>query len=852
MVFNGKCYLVRGAPSKAFCSFVLAMSDHVSKLTTDLLIHELKDVTGWEYMGFYLGFGMADIKEIEQDHPDTARRRMEMLDRWMRKEVSPSWEMVIEALEKMSELRLAHQLREKYCTQQHKDEKPPTSTSEDQTDSQEIERVLKVDRNNIVAQQIEDFEDRYLVIVRNTEAVIKSGNPPGRDIEWFSDYYMSKEVTKVEELFDQLKPLDYLNCTMLEKIIKYFLKQDQLVVAEFNDYIQDLKKFKLSTSVQEFMESIEAAQRPLSETERPGTITVKLRLVGGWLTKTVNDLDKLLKVLFEDKSSVLSHIKIELGSVIITYLAPQTEVDSLITIVAGKISFMIQVGICELQIGDAVVTSTQSETSDLSFESFLIKSVLNNNINALNFLLDISTSPDAADGEGRTPLMFASQLGNSKAVSGLLKASANPNVPLRQNGATSLLFASLDGHSSIVGMLLNANANPNLQTVDGITPLFAASCRGHSDIVRLLLKANANPNLHTDNGATPLHLASGCGHSDIISLLLTANANPNSQDKIGVTPLYEASMNGHYDAVNLLLKANANPNLHLDNGATPLHTASYYGHSEIISLLLTANANPNSQDINGVTPLYAASMDGHYDAVNLLLKASADPNLHAHDGTTPLYDASGHGYFDIVSLLVKANANPNILADEGKTPLHVASMNGHCNVVNSLLEAGADSNLHTKEVRTPLMYACIKCHSQVVQLLMTSGADPNLQMAKGGITALMCACQVGCFESVELLLASGADPNLRSHDGVTALDLAACEGHDDIVDLIQTFELSHSSSTSPVLTATEVATNVDNEVLASLYKAMEKLLVEKTESFISAQYHKIEKVLPHKHEQELQ
>ena len=127
------------------------MSDHVSKLTTDLLIHELKDVTGWEYLGFYLGFGMADIKEIEQDHPDTARRRMEMLDRWMRKEVSPSWEMVIEALEKMSELRLAHQLREKYCTQQHKDEKPPTSMSEEQADSQAIERVLKVDRKDKVA-----------------------------------------------------------------------------------------------------------------------------------------------------------------------------------------------------------------------------------------------------------------------------------------------------------------------------------------------------------------------------------------------------------------------------------------------------------------------------------------------------------------------------------------------------------------------------------------------------------------------------------------------------------------------------------------------------------------------------
>ena len=235
------------------------MSDRVSKLTTDILVHELKDVTGWECLGFYLGFGMADIKEIEQDHPNTARRRMEMLDRWMRKEVSPSWEMVIEALEKMSELRLAHQLRGKYCTQQHKDEKPPTSMSEEQADSQAIVREIKVDRKDRVAREMEGVKDRYLVIVINTEAAIKSGNPSERDIEWFSDYYMSKEVTKVEELFDQLKPLDYLNYTMLEKMVKYFLKQDQPVVSELNDYIQDLEKFQQSTSVQEFMESIEAA-----------------------------------------------------------------------------------------------------------------------------------------------------------------------------------------------------------------------------------------------------------------------------------------------------------------------------------------------------------------------------------------------------------------------------------------------------------------------------------------------------------------------------------------------------------------------------------------------------------------
>ena len=232
----------------------------------DLLVHELKSVTRWQSLGNYLRLGMADIKEIEQDHPrDTARRRMEMLDRWMRKEVSPSWVMVIEALRKMSDIRLAHQLRKKYCT---KDEKPPTSMSKDQADSQATKRELKLHyRKDKVAQDMQGFEDRYFAIVRKTEEALEDTNPSVRDIKRFANYYLfyvSKEerekLTKVEDLFDQLEPFDYLNYTMLEKVIRQLLKQDQPVVSELNDCIQDLEKFKESTSVQEFMKSIEAAQ----------------------------------------------------------------------------------------------------------------------------------------------------------------------------------------------------------------------------------------------------------------------------------------------------------------------------------------------------------------------------------------------------------------------------------------------------------------------------------------------------------------------------------------------------------------------------------------------------------------
>ena len=93
------------------------MSDHISKLTTNLLEHELVKVTKRDQLGLFLGLDMADIKEIEQNHHELAHKRLAMLDKWTSKQGSASWEMVIEALENISELVLANQLREKYCAQ---------------------------------------------------------------------------------------------------------------------------------------------------------------------------------------------------------------------------------------------------------------------------------------------------------------------------------------------------------------------------------------------------------------------------------------------------------------------------------------------------------------------------------------------------------------------------------------------------------------------------------------------------------------------------------------------------------------------------------------------------------------
>ena len=503
---------------------------------------------------------------------------------------------------------------------------------------------------------------------------------------------MSKEILSVDELFDQLKPFYFLEYIMLEKIVKFFLLRTHSIADDLHDYLEQLECFKTSTTIRQFMESIEHAQQShqshcrSTTSERPRLCTVKLCLIGGWLDRTMDDLEKLLNEIFQDKRYVLTHLKIVRGSVIMTFSAPLPEAESLIVLLLEQSSFALQVGVSQLVVADTVIT--QSESSDSSFESFLLDSVKHNDLNLLKFLLSINTNPNAADQSNQTALHVASELNHGKSMILLLQANANPNLKDNE-GRTPLYIACREGHIQIVALLLENKAN--VETY-GYTPLYIASQNGHTDIISLLLKTNENLDIfdvydsigiasNTDTfsllceayrhfgsyGFTPLYVASEEGHAKVVFLLLEANADPNIQSSNDYyTPLCVASLNGHTDVVSLLLRANADPNLQSRNNCTPLNAASMNGHTDVITLLLKANADPNLQSVGGFTPLYAASDEGHAKVVSLLLEANADPNFQSRDSYTPLYAASRNNHTDIISLLLKANADPNLAFKESK------------------------------------------------------------------------------------------------------------------------------------------------------------------------------------------
>ncbi|KAL6438502.1 hypothetical protein ACFW04_004528 [Cataglyphis niger] len=85
--------------------------------------------------------------------------------------------------------------------------------------------------------------------------------------------------------------------------------------------------------------------------------------------------------------------------------------------------------------------------------------------------------------DGRTPLHYAADYGQSEVVRYLLEKGANANAT-DKHGITTLLAAIWEGHTNCVKLLLEKGAKPDGLTPDGTSYLDAAE----KDEIKQLLK----------------------------------------------------------------------------------------------------------------------------------------------------------------------------------------------------------------------------------------------------------------------------------------------------------------------------------------------------------------------------
>jgi ankyrin repeat protein len=144
----------------------------------------------------------------------------------------------------------------------------------------------------------------------------------------------------------------------------------------------------------------------------------------------------------------------------------------------------------------------------------LTEAAVRNDVAALRRILDNGHDAD----EGRdswTPLIWASRSGSIEAITLLLDAGADVNLPGSTGDnwdATPLQHAILERQPAAVRLLLDRGADLNRGAGPGsLAPLLLAAGDTDPTILTLLLAHGADPTVEDENGATPLSRAVSAG-----------------------------------------------------------------------------------------------------------------------------------------------------------------------------------------------------------------------------------------------------------------------------------------------------------------------------------------------------
>ena len=533
----------------------------------------------------------------------------------------------------------------------------PSNTPHPQTlrlDSNEEKKILDT---------LQDLHECFVSLVTKVknalEEQIHRGELTIRTLTQFIQTYMHwKNVEKLNiiedlnELFTKLhRYFDFLECGLIVAITKEYIQGE--LATQLKQHKENALNLRRQQSIKNLKNGLRTFYTPhLQDTSNMPEVYIKLNDV--WEEAVIEGLYLLVKCLLpKPKQSLLEHIRIDNGSVLIKYRVEESYVDYLIAYAENKPQFMRLIGIFGLVINNIPILEQVDENKNFTFDSALLESSQSGNNEAVQFLLDLGVNVNYSNSEGKTALMLACQAGHEEVVQTLVSAEANVNLQ-DSAGQTALMLA--DGNVGVVHRLLLAKADPNLQRKDGNTALHIACYERQSAIAELLLSFGATFVIPNTKGDTAFLGSVRGNNTEILKLML--NSIPHSPFIVSLGVVYACRF-GHSAVFNLFAKQ-----LEYTTQIANFFISCAEGDvGSVVQHIMEFNIDPNTTLISGITPLIIASSFGNADVLDCLLEAKADVNSTDQDGYSPLtYAITGNTSLHIVQCLLEAGANPNILA----------------------------------------------------------------------------------------------------------------------------------------------------------------------------------------------
>ena len=443
--------------------------------------------------------------------------------------------------------------------------------------------------------------------------------------------------------------------------------------------------------------------------------------------------------------------------------------------------------------------------------------------NILRYKIDLN----ATNERGLTPLLYAIECGNERALRVLLEYSeVNIEYKLPDDfadypyinryegdsfnigGATPLMFAIFKGNARIVKQLIDKGANVKARDNEGTSVFLYACGFGDGNIIRMLLvrdRTLVNDKI-TDSNINGLHYAASLNNLETINFLIkNVDMNINDRDLNGCTALYYAAYHGKKEAYNLLIKLGANKDIGDNYGVKPEYVLS--GGSSAVDL--NDNSDSNEKNNNSFTNTYEenifiaeAIQTSDTNALrNIMMYSNFNMNSVITEYETPLTYAIHLGKDDIVNQLFRYKMyNTNIINIETSfipagevyfdestngieavgnvylgdaSPLQYAIFKGNTNIINTLLKLGADINRKDSLGNNALMYAASYGSAEVIDTLLNYSSNSYRVVDIYGDTPLHNAALLGNTNTLTALMnRTPININAQNIDGNTPLHLA--------------------------------------------------------------------------------